>query len=285
MVNGELQSDMGTPLRGLLLPVDTGWTLDDFGLMESIAASSGLNAVHVYLENWTHVTGAMQSQGDALVSLTAQAGLYLVLSIGGGPNAPDHPGNGWFDPEKVRSFWSFYGARYKDSPHVIYEVQNNPERICQDPMSESTIEMEREAFALIRSVAPETHVVMFSTIAVPEAAVLDDAIRRVSDVVDWSNASVGLNADVPCVPLGDFENVEAVARSANVPLLMTHLPLDDWASHVRAYEERRIGWLHLRWLAEEAELGGLLDGTRLAELDWCPDHGDFPLAAAVCRER
>lgn len=163
VVDGRVETDIGTPLRGLILPVDVGWTLDDFGLMTSIAQTTGLNAVHVYLENWAQTSGANVSEGDALVALTAQAGLYLVLGIGGGEPGNGHPGTGWFDIDKVTSFWNFYAPRYKDSPHVLFEVQNAPELTCTDPVQDATISMERQAYTLIRSLAPDTHVVLFSS--------------------------------------------------------------------------------------------------------------------------
>src|SRR5688572_1948157 len=43
VVDGKLRTDVGSPLRGLLVPVDIGWTLDDFELIERIAKETGLN--------------------------------------------------------------------------------------------------------------------------------------------------------------------------------------------------------------------------------------------------
>jgi hypothetical protein len=283
VVGGELRSDIGTPLRGLLAPVDSDWSLPELGLLDSIAQTTGLNTIHVYLENWTQVTGAGQSQADALVSLTAQAGLYLVLGIGGGPDAADHPGTGWFDIEKVRSFWSLYAPRYKDSPHVLFEVQNHPEITCSEPMQAQTIEMEREMYTLIRSLAPDTHIILFSTVAIPQPSVLSDAIVRVSDIVDWSNASVAVHSDRPCVPLTDVGGVVDTARAAGVPLLVSQLPDIGWEPHVAVFEQYELGWLHLHWFANDLSVPALVDDTARAGLGWCPDQGTFPLVADTCR--
>jgi hypothetical protein len=283
VVGGELRSDIGTPLRGALLPVDSDWSLSRLDLLDDIAKTTGLNTVHVYLENWTDATGAAQSEADALVSLTAQAGMYLVLGIGGGPDTADHPGIGWFDIEKVRSFWSLYAPRYQASPHVLFEVQNHPEIICSEPMQAQTIEMEREAYTLIRSLAPDTHIILFSTVAIPQPSVLRDAIARVSDIVDWSNASVAIHSDRPCVPLADFGGVVATARDAGVPLLVSQLPEVGWEPHVASFEQHQLGWLHLRWFANDLSMPALVDATARAGLGWCPDQGTFPRVADTCR--
>src|SRR5205085_10290789 len=98
-----------------------------------------------------------------LVSLTAQAGLYLVLGIGGGKalttGANPHPGTGWFDPEKVSSFWTLYAKRYAASTHVLFELQNTPELTCDDLIQPKTIQLERTTYQLIRSLAPDSHIV------------------------------------------------------------------------------------------------------------------------------
>jgi hypothetical protein len=285
VIGGELRSDIGTPLRGLLAPVDSDWTLSELGLLDDIAKTTGLNTVHVYLENWAQATGVGLSQADALVSLTAQAGLYLVLGIGGGPNTTAHPGTGWFDIEKVRSFWSLYAPRYKDSTHVLFEVQNHPEITCSAPMQAQTIEMEREAYTLIRSLAPDTHIVLFSMLTIPEPSVLRDAIARVSDIVDWSNASVALHSDQPCVPLTDLGGVVDTARAAGVPLIISQLPDMGWAPHVASFEQYGLGWLHLHWFANDLSVPALVDETARAGLGWCPDQGTFPQVADTCRTR
>src|SRR5690349_10818590 len=161
VVDGRLLSDIGTPLRGLTLPVDTKWMLDDFHLMTTIAETTGLNSVHVFLENQDIATGAKLAEADRLVALTASAGLYMVLSYGGGGK----PGE--FNLEKLSAFWTTYAARYASSTHVLYEIQNFPEETCDEPVKAPTIAMERELYQLIRGYAPDTHLILFSTGAVP----------------------------------------------------------------------------------------------------------------------
>jgi hypothetical protein len=276
VVDGQLLSDLGTPLRGLLLPVDVGWTLGDLSLLTNIA-DSGFNAVHVYLENSTQISGEMQAEGDALVALTAQAGLYLVLGIGGGS------ANGTFSLEKVRSFWQLYAARYGSQTHVLFEVQNNPEIGCAEPLSAKTVAMEREAYALIRQRAPDSHVLLFSTSSVPELPVIERAVDDVADVIDFQNESFAMHTDPTCLPAGQLGDVTELLGARQVPLLISQLPDTRWQPVLARAEELGVGWLHHYWLAEDAELATLKGALDEASLSWCPDRGRFPQSAEECR--
>lgn len=283
IVDGRLVTDLGTALRGLTLAADLAPKLHDFELMTRIAQTTGLNTVHVNLENWEVETGARQAEADALVSLTAQAGLYLVLGIGGGRDLTTgtnpHPGNGWFDAQKVASFWTLYAKRYAASTHVLFELQNNPELTCDDPIQPKTIDLERTTYELIRSLAPDSHIVLFSTSSVPRPAVVQQAIDDVSDVVDFSNASFAMHADVTCTPVSELGGVFAVARAKQVPLLISVLPSNGWPEVVRACETEGVGWFHQRWLTTETSLDTLFATMSDTELSWCPDQGDYPSAS------
>jgi hypothetical protein len=285
VVDGRVVTDFGTPLRGLTLPVDFDPTLQDFGLITTIAQTTGLNAVHVYLENWDIPTGTNQAQADALVSLTAQAGLYLVLGIGGGkplagPNG--HPGNGWFSQQKVTSFWTLYAKRYASSTHVLFEIQNNPEITCDDPIQDGTVALERSSYSLIRGLAPDSHIVLFSTSSVPRLAVVEKAIDDVSDLVDFSNASFAMHTDVTCTPASGLGAIFQAARAKQVPVLITALPNEGWPAIVKSCEAEGVSWMHHRWLAYESSLDTLFTEMSAAKLSWCPDQGDYPQASG-CR--
>lgn len=277
VVDGRLVTDVGSPLRGMALPVDVGWQLPDLQLLRRLADENGFNTVHVYLENSTQPSGTMLAEADAIVSLAEQAGLYVVLGIGGGQT------NGSFDSEKVFSFWTLYAARYGASPHVLFEIQNNPEFTCDEPVQEATMAMQREAYTLIRSLAPDTHVVLLSTSAVPEISVLEDAIARLDDLVDWSNASIAMHTDIECVPLARLDEVEAATSSAGVPFFISQLPEEGWEAHVREYESRGISWMHIIWFGKHDDLSTLRAQTSAADLTWCPDWGSFPEDAEACR--
>lgn len=283
VVEGRVVTDRSTPLRGVLLPVDVGWSQDDFGLMSEIAQTSGVNTVHVYLENWQQETGSMKAQADAFVALTAQAGLYLVLGIGGGPSGPDHPGNGWFSLEKVTAFWELYAARYAASTHVLFEIQNNPEITCDTPLSVDTISMERSAYEIIRRAAPESHVLLFSMSSVPTLSVARQAVDDVRDVVDFDNASFAMHAEETCTVGNEFGSVVAGLQAEGVPTLFSQLPNEEWQPALERAERLQVSWFHHRWLSEEPDVGTLRTALTEGGFEWCPDQGDFPLPAESCR--
>ncbi|HEX2876223.1 MAG TPA: hypothetical protein VHP33_33455 [Polyangiaceae bacterium] len=276
VVDGQLLSDISTPLRGLTLPVDTKWMLDDFHLMTTIAETTGLNTVHVFLENQDIETGSKLAEADRLVALTASAGLYMVLSYGGGAK----PGE--FKLEKLRAFWTTYAVRYASSTHVLYEIQNFPEETCDDWVQPPTIAMERELYQLIRGYAPDTHLMMFSTGAVPRGPVVEQAIDAVSDVVDFGNASFAMHTDVVCTPVPEIGSVVEAARAKHVPVLISALPPRGWPAVVQVAETAGVGWFHHNWLAFEPSLDTLFTAMRGTALGWCPDQGSYPGMPGGC---
>lgn len=277
VVDGQLLTDRDTPLRGVLLPVDVGWELEDLEIMPELAEATGINAVHVYLENYSHTPGQMQLAADALVALTAEAGLYLVLGIGGGQR------NGTFSIDKVREFWTRYGARYASRTHVLFEIQNNPEINCDTLFKEETLTLEREAYELIRGVAPDTHILLFSTSSVPAIPVIEQGLAAVSDVVDFTNTSFAMHTDRPCTPPERFDEVLSSLSPYGVPMLVSQLPDTSWEPVMRQAESLGVGWLHHLWLSENQDLSTLRSTLDAAKISWCPDQGDFPEPAESCR--
>jgi hypothetical protein len=278
VVDGELVTDVGSRLRGVLMAVDVGYELQSPDLIDAIGHEAGLNALHVYLENPTHETGANLAQADTLVTLTASAGIYLVLGIGGGSMY------GSFDIEKIRSFWALYAGRYADQTHVVYEIQNNPELTCEDPVKSETLAMEQEIYELIRAAAPQSHIVLFSGTSLIRPAVMTDLIARLTPFADFSNSSIALHVDTDCTPLTELDSLTSVASSAGLPLLVSQLPRMDWPMYVQAFEQARVGWMHHGYLTESGTLPQLVEATASAGLTWCPDFGTFPQDSSQCVE-
>jgi cellulase (glycosyl hydrolase family 5) len=278
VVNGELVSDVGSRLRGVVMAVDVGYELQSPDLVDAIGRDAGLNALHVYLENPKQETGANLEQADTLVDLTAKAGIYLVLGIGGGSM------NGSFDIQKIRSFWALYAARYADQRHVIYEIQNNPELTCEDFVKPQTLAMEQEIYELIRAAAPQSHIVLFSGSSLIKPAVMTDLIARLGPFADFSNSSVALHVDTDCTSLTELDTLTSVARSAGLALLISQLPRMDWPAYVQAFEQARVGWIHHGYLTETGTLPQLVEATAVAGLTWCPDFGTFPEDSSQCAE-
>jgi hypothetical protein len=282
VVGGKLITDLGTPLRGLTLPVDTGWALPDLVSLTQIAEQTGLNTLHVYLENSSLVTGSNAGAGDSLVLLAQQAGLYVEIGYGTGSAVVT------FDQAKLTAFWKFYAQRYAGQTHVLYEIQNGPELVCSGTMAEKILAMERSTYATIRAGAPDTHVVFFSTNSIVQPSVMTDAITRLGATVDWSNESFGLDAAADCPPF-DLVKLVAAASVKSVPLLMNQLPAAAWGSYVTQFEQTQIGWMQFQYFAKSggtlaAQLTAYRNSVTSEGVTWCPERGTFPQDSSTCRK-
>jgi hypothetical protein len=286
VAGGSLVTDRGTLLRGIDIPIDL--TPDfplDAQMFVDMAQAEGLNAVQVYLEYWGDATGSHLTQADQIIEEAGKAGLYVILGIGGGPAGAGHPGNGWFDINKVRSFWQLYGPRYKDRSNVIFQLQNQPDLSCDTPWPANTLAMEREAYSLVRSLAPDTHIILFSYRNMPTPALLGGDIDQVADLVDWSNASVGMGAIADCVTTDKFADTFAAATSRRAPVFITALPLDGWEANAVELEKDHVGWTSIRWLVHLPDFATFRTDHVQAGMSWCPDFGAWPQDSSTCFTR
>lgn len=259
---------------------------------------SGANAIHLYGEVFdpnyaTGVPGSGTAPGyavgriDQMVQMTRDEGLYLVLTIGNGGN------NGSFNYDYVIDFWSFYAPRYANEAHVIYEVQNEP-HAWSAPYPQAALTMEADAYALIRSLAPDTPILLFSF------AVLGSGPDAVSDInwvsaaasVDWSNAGVAIHG---------YAGYEATAASAEYilnagyPVFMTEFAGSDWGDQgtvvdiemVADLERLGISWLTFQHIPPNFISSSYNDPTAFDDLidragiSWSPDYGNWPLPRGV----
>ena len=280
VVDGKLVTDVGTPLRGMLLPVDTSWDLGDFDFLHELATTTGLNAVHIYLENSAIETGTNHLAADALVALAAREGLYVVIGYGTGMKL------GAFDAAQLKAFWTYYAGRYASYSNVVYEIQNDPElNACKTPLSTATLTMEQQMYTLIRAQAPDTHLLMFSTTNVVQPNVLTAAVKGVGSKVDWTNASFAVGASGTCLMADQFTALADAASASGVSLFVSQLPpLDRWQDFIPPLEQAGVGWLQYRWFGVQTEtLASFNKATTAAALSWCPERGTFPEDSGTCR--
>lgn len=274
--DGALSTDKGTRLRGATLGIDAApeTELGDVFFNE-LTREAGLNTFHVYLENFEDETGIYATQADAIVEAAGKAGAYVILSIGGGAD------NGSFHLEKVRSFWGFYGPRYANRTHVIYEIQNIPEHVC-DPLAEATLDMERETYTRIRAVAPSTHVVMFTFSARPSIEQTDAALDGVAGIVDWSKASIGYHDRDTCLPVEERAAWYEHLQGLGVASFVSEIPFGTKADRTGQLEQERSGWMNFDWIVQERDFEGFREAHEMAGVTWCPDFGSWPQDAERC---
>ncbi len=282
-----LLSDKGTLLRGVSISWDGG---DPYGSQEkfmpsqasldALAKDYGYNALHIYLEGDssgnTDPVGYNAEDCDVLVERCGKAGLYLIITIGcNGENGAIH------SMDFIRDFWKFYGPRYKDETHVIFEAKNEPVHFTAAHWVPKDWDDQLLMYETIREVAPDTMVLLLSYMGFRYEGAVADAVKHLTDNgVDWGNAAVawhgyetrqGIEAcldlfertpDFPATLCTEFWPGDTVADPT----------VEDDESYNAAFESHHVGWLQFQWLAaNDAELPGLAYRLERAGVVWTPD--------------
>lgn len=176
---------------------------------------------------------------DLWINNAAQNGFYVIVDY--------HPVGG-IDMFDAREWWKVIAPRYKNRTHVIYELANEPVKWNSDLYTEADRNFQKEMFQYLRSVAPDTHIILWSF---AQSKVLNSGGPTMLDVVrattgiDYSNASVGFHI----YSLKDV-NVNNLKRA--YPVIQTEMggrSTDDYNAHVANMERLGI----YSWV--------LLDGT------------------------
>lgn len=213
-----LLSDQGTLLRGVSLSWDGG---DPYGSqakfmpsqasLDALAQKYGYNTVHLYLEGDssgnTDPVGYNAADCDILVERCAKANLYLIITIGcNGENGAIH------SMDFILDFWRFYGPRYKDRTHVIFEAKNEPVHFTAAHWVPKDWADQLLMYETIRAAAPDTMVLLLSYMGFRYEGAVSDAVRYLTTHgVDWSNAAVAWHG------YETRQGIEACSRSV-VPL-------------------------------------------------------------------
>jgi hypothetical protein len=258
---------------------------------------SGANAIHLYGEvfnpNYTGVPGPGDEPGyavsriDQMVQMTRSEDLYLVLTIGNGGN------NGSFNYDYVMDFWEFYAPRYKDEAHVLFEIQNEP-HAWSAPYPQAALDMEADAYTLIRSLAPDTPILLFSFAVLGNGGQAVTDINKVSTAasIDWSNAGVAFHGyaghqDTPGA-------VQAILN-AGYPVFMTEFTASDWGTDVDVadveliaeLERLKVSWLTFQHIPPNFIGTAFTDAESFrnvidrAGISWEPDFGTWPVPRGV----
>lgn len=309
--NGTVVADNGSLLRGCYIATDY-YHFNPSGIkagtkegITKAATEYGMNAFHFYCGWYATPTGRYQPLADSLVKWTREAGVYLVITIGGWDK------NGRFDSLKVMNFWDYYAPRYADETHVIYEIQNEAQFVCNSASHDSTINMEIEAYNIIRSAAPETHVMFMSYGGIPNLQYLQTDINALeTGGVDFSNASIAYHGYYWCLHARKHENPKyASATERNVipqlqeqgySFVITEFDRDSTLEGSLEYSGKLIEFyendMEMSWLSfysfpwddqyarqslfnPDTDFKGKVDAMGVS---WCPDHGIWPEDASLC---
>jgi len=283
-----LLSDKGTLLRGISISWDGG---DPYGSQEkfmpsqaslnALAHTYGYNTLHLYLEGDssgnTDPVGYNAEWCDTLVQRCAEADLYLIITIGcNGENGQIH------DMDFILDFWKFYGPRYQDQTHVIYEAKNEPVPHTAAHWLPKDWDDQVLMYNTIRETAPDTLVLLCSYMGLRYEGAAADAVKVLTNKgVQWDNAAIawhgyetreGIEAclalfrkglDYPATLCTEFWPGDTVPNPDE----------DDDQSYNAAFEANHTGWLQFQWLAaNDAELPGLAYRLDRAGVVWTPDE-------------
>lgn len=272
-------ADNGNLLRGAIISTETG-VVPALADVQAIK-TRGLNTIHCYAErsDYGYAAGAKAAALDQVVQMTRDNNLYLVITIGGGGVNADF----------IEDFWTFYAPRYQNETHVLYEIQNEP--VVRAPVSASVITMEQNAYAIIRTAAPDTPVLLMSyTIFQNSSGVLAD-MAALGSLIDWDNAAIAFH--------GYGENGAAATRAcleavlaAGYPCVQTEFYRWDWGTgdfnlvdppslyqdvdQTGDLERLGISWLSFLSLARVQDDTRFKNRLDAAGIGWSPDFGTWP---------
>ncbi len=293
-------ADNGQPLRGPF--TSTEWR--EPPAFESFLAikEKGLNAVHLYAEvfNLEYPEAGSRSPGyaidniDKVVEMTREAGLYLIITIGNGGN------NGNHNYEYALDFWELYAPRYANETHVIYEVHNEPVAWGPPYLSSSNpagaIDLEVDAYKLIRELAPETPVLLFTY------AVFVDAENALLDINEFNDrvgnsAEIWKNAAVAFHGYGGWVDTAPAVKGLleeGYPVFMTEFADWVWGGIEGAdvemtsfLEQEKISWVNFLHIPPYDFAPNIMDDQAFQSLfdqsgiSWIPDYGNWPIRREV----
>lgn len=236
VVNNVVLTDRNTVLRGATMCISCGAT---DAVYTKAVRNLGINVIRLGVK--TKAIGRTIEQQlpgiDKAVNLASQNSMYVMIN-----NSVD-PGH--YDLPSLTAFWRAVAGRYKDRTNVFYEMTSEPVPWFPKDYTTQNIADLKSVHNIMRSLAPNTHIVLFTF------ANLDNGPMAVSKIatmqgVDYTKASVGFH---------HYKTNEAAITytKAYYPLLMTETNywIADAASRLttvntlRLYEKLKIGWFSL----------------------------------------
>ena len=138
---------------------------------------------------------------DTIIQWAEEDGIYVILNYHTNFHIT-------FNLDKTKQFWDYYGPRYQDMTHVLYEVTN-------EPLVNNNADVVA-AYDHVRALAPDTHIINWSfagsqdLLSVSQFQALD---------IDYTNASIGYHAYTDGGSV-NWQELELI-RDAGFPVMMT----------------------------------------------------------------
>ncbi len=254
-IEGNVRSDIGTPLRGEHLGT-TLWNTDRINNDEwylTLRDKYHMNTVRLLCYNEPLIRAGYKKDTvlsflkvrqvlpllDSAIAKTARLGLYAII---------DHHTIGDNDTNLAKAWWEVVAPRYKDHTHVLFEVANEPVKMQVRDYGVKDVEFQVTMHRFLRNLAPETHIIQWSFMfATPGRYTI---VNRANGRIDYSNASIGWHGGKTSFPAVDSlkllgpvimtESSEGVPDSASL-----ERGAANYYWRVSQYESRGFSWVLL----------------------------------------
>ena len=171
---------------------------------------------------------------DDAIEIAEFMGMYIIIN-----NKSCCCGN--YNQDLAELFWSEAAVRYKDNTNVIYEIQNQP--TTAGVYYSADIQFENDMYSYIRALAPDTHIICWSSSRISEST--KDYIDSAIDI-NYVNASVGLQPYYHELEDSNFSNL-AIIKSA-YPVIITEFSPSSFLNTEEIWdycETNGISWVYL----------------------------------------
>ncbi|GAB4368238.1 MAG: hypothetical protein Kow00121_07210 [Elainellaceae cyanobacterium] len=192
---------------------------------------------------------------DKAVDIAEQLGLYIMIMNSVEP--------GSYNADELLTFWEVVAPRYKDRPHVLYEMVNEPVG-WSPPYSRSIIADLKQVYDLMRSSAPQTHIVLWTFANMPNAALALATIQQMQGV-DYTNTTVGWH----WYDENDQSGIAPVqAVMAQYPVFMTETSGANAVDRLIQCDQLGISWISLEGKNGIDSLTNVINGVKAGGVSW-----------------
>lgn len=224
--NNTVVSDTNNLLRGahMLFFKGNWWLAQQPSYYENLKNNFKVNTIRLFVyredrpefsaDGWFEYNDPeFLSALDETVRIIGEEGMYAMITYGPGHNGQTEIIG---HPNDLQNFWSTIASRYKNNTHVLYEVCNEPVSWSAAAYSSSDIATQENIYSLIRNLAPNTHVVLWTFATIGSGNEMLDKLNEAgTDAISYNNASVGYHAYDP-------ENgSQLLSVKSNYPVFMT----------------------------------------------------------------
>ncbi len=228
---------------------------------------------HVDWDNETEVATLLNAY-DQVIDAATRHGMYVMVNYHntGGYRDPDYSSAAdsstkfkYLDTfHTITKFWSLVAPRYRDRENVFYELMNEPVQWGPDKYSAETLDDIKTVYDQVRSLAPETHLVLISTANHTTYQPVEQTLVKVARElqqrgIDFANESVGFHAYNVMYPkpnrkeaiVDTMQEFAVLNTEANIPKELNETPNDPDGSGfdgdyfgVQSMERMKISWFH-----------------------------------------